>query len=786
MLSLSASVFVAVTSLALSFEKPLSSGHLDFCDNLRRLDIALERPMDLSNAEGVSFELRCMDPAVVENVWLLLKSGAGYYRAAAEKPTSAGVWVRTVVAKSDVRLYHWDAHVSLWEKMEHPADKDLPDWSRIEGFQIVVAIDIDATSRDASVSARGFIPVVGHVAPRPPVLPPKQVAVTSGERQLLCTHVWGVDHNWNKTCRDLVPYGITDISPLIAHGGYAYYKTRFGVEHPLVVKYGDALRLSVAACHKYGMKCHPRRSCWSLGFHASAETLAAFRKDARLQVGFDGREGAWLCPTHPANLRREVEGMLELAEAGADGIMVDFFRYPNVNFCFCPRCRARFEMDLGHTVEPWPQAVRSVPKLAQEWSRFRCDVMSEAFAEVARQVKAAAPQIELSAAVSATVKGGEDRGQDWPRWCRDGGLDVLYPMCYYSTHKMLSRDLVGLQAAVTGTRTKLVPMIAFASGDIPFVEPEEFARQIGVLQSAGIRDRAFFRLQEYAPVCLGGVFGRAEYSRGERRVMTAEPELKLGMAGYTFKAVKDTDALLANLNELGVKYLCVKDFHLPFTATDAEIAAFVEKCRAHGVVPYAIGPIYMKDEAKAVEAFEFARKLGVKTVVGVPYEVAPGKEDKWGPDRLESRKLCTFISTLCARFDMRYAIHNHGPSLPNLFPNAESVWRKVADLDPRMGLCLDLAHERRSGFDPAESVRRYAVRLFDVHLNNIEDASDPEKYLATTLPKGVVDISAVCTALKSIGYDGVLSIEYAKNFNDNMADLHESVDYFRTLNTEEK
>ena len=103
-----------------------------------------------------------------------------------------------------------------------------------------------------------------------------------------------------------------------------------------------------------------------------------------------------------------------------------------------------------------------------------------------------------------------------------------------------------------------------------------------------------------------------------------------------------------------------------------------------------------------------------------------------------------------------------------------------------MGVCLDLAHERRSGFDPSESVRRYAGRLFDVHLNNIEDASDPEKYLATTLPKGVVDIPAVCAALRTTGYGGVLSIEYAKNFDDNMADLHESVDYFRNLNKEEK
>ena len=74
---------------------------------------------------------------------------------------------------------------------------------------------------------------------------------------------------------------------------------------------------------------------------------------------------------------------------------------------------------------------------------------------------------------------------------------------------MLARDLPALQEAVAGTRTKLSPMIAFASGDIPFVEPAELAREIEVLRKNGIRDLAFFRLQEYAPQCLEAVFGAA-------------------------------------------------------------------------------------------------------------------------------------------------------------------------------------------------------------------------------------------------------------------------------------
>ena len=47
----------AAGTLGLSFEKPLASGHLVFSGNIRRFDVALERPMDLEAAKGVAFEL---------------------------------------------------------------------------------------------------------------------------------------------------------------------------------------------------------------------------------------------------------------------------------------------------------------------------------------------------------------------------------------------------------------------------------------------------------------------------------------------------------------------------------------------------------------------------------------------------------------------------------------------------------------------------------------------------------------------------------------------------------
>ena len=67
-------------------------------------------------------------------------------------------------------------------------------------------------------------------------------------------------------------------------------------------------------------------------------------------------------------------------------------------------------------------------------------------------------------------------------------------------------------------------------------------------------------------------------------------KFKFGMAGYSCNRLT-VDDTLALLKRLDVNYLCIKNFHLPFTATDADIAAFKRKCADHGVSGYGIGPI---------------------------------------------------------------------------------------------------------------------------------------------------------------------------------------------------
>ena len=130
-------------------------------------------------------------------------------------------------------------------------------------------------------------------------------------------------------------------------------------------------------------------------------------------------------------------------------------------------------------------------------------------------------------------------------------------------------------------------------------------------------------------------------------------------------------------------------------------------------------------------------------------------------------------------FDIRYAIHNHGPASPDMYPDVAYGWNLVKDLDPRIGFCMDVGWEYACGKDPAASIRQYHARLFDLHVKNFEKGK--KNGAATPLPRGKIDYVKIVKALIDVGYDGVCSLEYERDFTDNLAPVAESVGYFRGL-----
>lgn len=90
----------------------------------------------------------------------------------------------------------------------------------------------------------------------------------------------------------------------------------------------------------------------------------------------------------------------------------------------------------------------------------------------------------------------------------------------------------------------------------------------------------------------------------------------------------------------------------------------------------------------------------------------------------------------------------------------------VSGTDPEfVSLCLDTAHTRLAGLDPAEMIRKYGGRIAYMHLKDVDTyalskaAGGAKTRSFRALGEGNISFTSVKAALEEIGYDGVLCVE---------------------------
>jgi len=255
---------------------------------------------------------------------------------------------------------------------------------------------------------------------------------------------------------------------------------------------------------------------------------------------------------------------------------------------------------------------------------------------------------------------------------------------------------------------------------------------------------------------LSGIGHSFVFNRYDYYDSLSEYDFNLGMAGYSFINF-DIDFSLKIMQQINVNYLCIKDFHLPYDSSTKQISEFKAKLSKAGVIGYAVGPI--GSELSISEAFHYAQRVGVKLITGIP--------------KLNDLQE---INKKVKEYDIRYAIHNHGPDEEN-YTNATAVYNLVKDLDPRIGLSLDIGHNMRFGSDPVTDMGRYAHRIFDVHLKDVTAASKEGQ--PCELGRGIINIPDFVRMLKKVKYRGCCSLEYEKDMDNPLAGIAESVGYFK-------
>ena len=273
--------------------------------------------------------------------------------------------------------------------------------------------------------------------------------------------------------------------------------------------------------------------------------------------------------------------------------------------------------------------------------------------------------------------------------------------------------------------------------------------------------RAFLKTAGIAAVSVSGAVAGCRKKEEPAAVKDGCKRIKLGMASYTFRKFSLEDTL-AMTNRLGLKYIGFKSFHLPLESTEEEIKSAAAKVKEAGIDLYACGVVVIKKEDDIPQAFKYAKAAGMRIINGVT--------------RGDNFRLLKPINEAVQEYDIKFAIHNHGPD-EDLYTTPERCYNQIKDMDPRMGLCIDIGHTQRSGVDPAESIEMYFDRLFDLHIKDVTAAVKEGKTIE--IGRGIIDIPKVFRTLIRLNYRGVAEFEFEKDPEDPLPGTAESVGYVK-------
>ncbi|MCI0499477.1 MAG: DUF1080 domain-containing protein [Planctomycetales bacterium] len=182
-----------------------------------------------------------------------------------------------------------------------------------------------------------------------------------------------------------------------------------------------------------------------------------------------------------------------------------------------------------------------------------------------------------------------------------------------------------------------------------------------------------------------------------------------------------------------------------------------DKLTEAGVGIFAFGVTGIpRDPAEARKLFEFAREMGVETIVSEP-----------AADQFD------MLDALCAEYKINLGIHNHPK--PSHYWNPQTVLEACEGRSKWIGACVDVGHWVRSDLDPVECLKTLQGRIREVHIKEIDGGHD------VVWGTGQARIKLILEELHRQGYQGTFSIEYEYNWDNNIPEIRQSAAYFDSV-----
>jgi sugar phosphate isomerase/epimerase len=216
--------------------------------------------------------------------------------------------------------------------------------------------------------------------------------------------------------------------------------------------------------------------------------------------------------------------------------------------------------------------------------------------------------------------------------------------------------------------------------------------------------------------------------------------------------------------------------------SDEDAAGIQKAVAAKGIKLVNIGVVKLPpDEAESRKVFEFAKKMGIDTLVAEPEPAALDTVEK-----------------LCKEYNIKVAIHDHPK--PSHYWNPDTVLAAVKGRTPLMGACADTGHWLRSGLDPVECLKKLDGRVICLHFKDLVPEEPKPQNQATATGKqkqseskamhdvpwgtGVGNVKAQMAELKRQHFHGAFCVEYEYNWDNSVPEIAECVKFFNATCTE--
>jgi len=164
-----------------------------------------------------------------------------------------------------------------------------------------------------------------------------------------------------------------------------------------------------------------------------------------------------------------------------------------------------------------------------------------------------------------------------------------------------------------------------------------------------------------------------------------------------------------------------------------------------------------RNEADARKTFDFAKDMGIETIVSEP-----------------SADAFDLLDKLVDEYKINVALHNHPKPSPYWDP--DKVLAVCRDRSKRIGACADTGHWMRSGVKPLEAIKKLEGRIISFHFKDLNQFGGNAHDVPWGTGQG--NVKAMLEEIRRQRLKAVFSIEYEHNWDNSLPEIAQCVAYF--------